>query len=86
MGPWTSYLYKRDNYHLLSACLWQTLHWALFMGFICFPICAARGWDQITPKLGSLKGALLRPPPNLQAQEMKVIPKELWTRVAAQMS
>ena len=32
------------------------------MGFICFPICAAREQDQITPKLGSLKGAVLRSP------------------------
>lgn len=82
MGPWTSYLSKRDIYRLLSACLWHCPALGIVHGFHLLPICAARGRDQITPKLGSFKGALLRPP---QARETKVIPKELRTRAAAQM-
>lgn len=27
------------------------MHWALSVGFICFPICAARGQDQVIPKI-----------------------------------
>ena len=41
MGPWTSYLNKRDNYHLLSACLWQTL--GIAHGFYLLPHLRSEG-------------------------------------------
>lgn len=51
MGSWANYSNKRENYHLLSTSLWQALRWALSVGFICFPICAARGQDQVIRKI-----------------------------------
>lgn len=80
MGPWTSYLNKRDNYHLLSACLWQTL--GIAHGFYLLPHLCSKGAGPDHTQAWIIKRGRAEIP---QAWETKVIPKELRTRAAAQM-